>query len=378
MTDRIRVVLADDTADLRLLLRMALEEDQRFDVVGEAANGEDAVELAAREQPDAIVLDLAMPVMDGLEAIPAIRTSTPRTKIVVLSGFDAEEMSAQVLARGAHLYLEKGVALREIAFILATLCDSPFVTSARDEAAAAADDAEIREAHVREIVSLLWHEVSTPVTVLDYCIQRLRMGTEHVATADVATTLDVMSRNVEHIGELTRSLMDAHAGGIKLHRSDVSIDELVETVVADMAPILAPHPTHVRVTSVTAPVDGARVRQIVTNLLSNAAKYSPATAAIDVSVTATDSDVEISVADRGPGVREEDRGRLFAKFSRVDSGIRTTGLGLGLYLSRAIARAHGGDVTAAFPSEGGARFALTLPLQVPLARDSSEAATARA
>jgi YesN/AraC family two-component response regulator len=113
----LRVLIADDAADIRLLLRMYLS-DSRLEVVGEATNGAEAVELAAVEKPDAVILDLAMPVMDGLEAIPLIKQRSPLTKIVVLSGFEAERMAERALALGADTYLQKGVALGDIGQML--------------------------------------------------------------------------------------------------------------------------------------------------------------------------------------------------------------------------------------------------------------------
>src|SRR4051812_43836917 len=89
---RVRVVLVDDSANIRVLVRTHLELDGRFAVVGEAADGRAAVQLARDLRPDAVVLDLAMPVMDGLHALPLIRDAAPPTKIVVLSGFDEGHM----------------------------------------------------------------------------------------------------------------------------------------------------------------------------------------------------------------------------------------------------------------------------------------------
>lgn len=80
---RVRVAIVDDTDDVRQLLRMAFRFDPRFDVVGEGANGREAIALAEAEQPDLMVLDRQMPVMDGMTAIPEIRTSSPRTAIVL-------------------------------------------------------------------------------------------------------------------------------------------------------------------------------------------------------------------------------------------------------------------------------------------------------
>ena len=117
----LRVLIADDAADIRLLLKMYLT-DSRLEVVGEATNGAEAVEMARNEQPEAIILDLAMPVMDGLEAIPLIKQASPHTKIVVLSGFDAERMAEKAISLGAETYLQKGVALGEISQTVWNLC----------------------------------------------------------------------------------------------------------------------------------------------------------------------------------------------------------------------------------------------------------------
>ena len=117
-----RVVIADDTPDIRMLLRWSLEPDERFEIVGEAANGAEALALLTDHEVDAILLDLAMPVMDGLQAIPKIKSQSPNTRIVVLSGFDHESMAGEAISRGADVYLEKGVAVAEVASVLADQC----------------------------------------------------------------------------------------------------------------------------------------------------------------------------------------------------------------------------------------------------------------
>lgn len=119
--DALRVLIADDAAEIRLLLRMYLTGN-KLEIVGEATNGKEAVDLATTEQPDAIILDLAMPVMDGLEAIPLIKEASPDSKIVVLSGFDAGRAAQTALDLGAEHYLQKGVALGDISQLLWDLC----------------------------------------------------------------------------------------------------------------------------------------------------------------------------------------------------------------------------------------------------------------
>jgi CheY-like chemotaxis protein len=118
----ITVVLADDTADFRSLLRLSLRRTAGFDVVGEAADGAMAISVVEARRPEAVVLDLAMPVMDGLTAIPHIRRRSPDTKIIVLSGMPATEMKQEAMAAGADAYIEKGQAPEVLAGILAALC----------------------------------------------------------------------------------------------------------------------------------------------------------------------------------------------------------------------------------------------------------------
>jgi DNA-binding NarL/FixJ family response regulator len=107
-----KVALADDVPEIRLLLRLTLELDGRFEIVGEACDGAEAVDVASSLHPDVMILDLGMPVMDGFAAIPEICRSSPDTKILVVSSHDASS-SERVRSLGAHDYMVKGMELHE-------------------------------------------------------------------------------------------------------------------------------------------------------------------------------------------------------------------------------------------------------------------------
>lgn len=122
---KIRVLLVDDVPDIRLMLRLTVDRDERFEVVGEAEDGQEAIELAESLKPDVIILDLAMPKMDGLQAIPRIRKKVPGVRILVFSGFEAARIAAKAIASCADAYIEKGTSLRELTSVLSMIHSSP-------------------------------------------------------------------------------------------------------------------------------------------------------------------------------------------------------------------------------------------------------------
>ena len=113
---RTRVLLVDDHPDIRLLVRIGLEADGRFEVAGEATDGQEAVDAVGCDRgcPDAVLLDLAMPVMDGMEALPLILERCPRTRVVVFSANDEPANRREAARLGAAGFLPKGAAIAEI------------------------------------------------------------------------------------------------------------------------------------------------------------------------------------------------------------------------------------------------------------------------
>ncbi|MGH2513125.1 MAG: response regulator, partial [Candidatus Limnocylindrales bacterium] len=174
------VLIVDDTFDIRLLLRLALERFSTFRVVGEAADGRAGVDLAARLQPDVVLLDLAMPVMDGLQALPLVRQASPASCVVVLSGFNSRQLAAEVAALGGHGYIEKGVRPADLVARLIELCMAgpsrgPGPATSRRGLPAAADSGlpdpgRLENGQVpKELfdgLQLLSHELTTPLTAI--------------------------------------------------------------------------------------------------------------------------------------------------------------------------------------------------------------------
>lgn len=117
-----RVAICDDQVGFRQLVRIVLELESRIDVVGEAGNGREAVSLAAKLQPDVLLLDIAMPEMDGLEALPRIRKVSPATQVVMLTGVTAGSIRERALANGASAFIEKGIDVDELGTRIIEIC----------------------------------------------------------------------------------------------------------------------------------------------------------------------------------------------------------------------------------------------------------------
>jgi YesN/AraC family two-component response regulator len=116
------VVVVEDTHDLRSLWTLMLERDTRFAVVAEAANGRSGVAAVEEHRPDLVLLDIAMPIMDGLQALSLIRDRSPRSRVVMLSSFSRDSrQAAQAMALGAHGFLRKGLPRADLLRKLETI-----------------------------------------------------------------------------------------------------------------------------------------------------------------------------------------------------------------------------------------------------------------
>jgi two-component system, OmpR family, sensor histidine kinase MprB len=210
----------------------------------------------------------------------------------------------------------------------------------------------------RRLVADASHELRTPLTSTRTNIDLLREG--RLPPEEAKHALDEASIELAALTTLVSDLVELARGEErKLRVEDVQLDDLVGGAV-ERARSRAPEATFVTSLSPTVVrADPILLERAVLNLLDNAVKYSPAGAPIEVTVR----EGEVIVADHGPGVAEEDAGRIFDRFYRSAAARSKPGAGLGLAIVREAARAHGGDATVE-SSASGARFRLTLPAAV--------------
>jgi signal transduction histidine kinase len=213
-------------------------------------------------------------------------------------------------------------------------------------------------------LSTLIHELQTPVTIIKGFASALLTAADRMDRRAILTAAGAVGRGAETLQSLIHSLADARAidaGTFHLDIENVDLVELVHEVAGDLEMITAPHPVEVTGTGpVRIDADAVRIRQVLTNLLSNAAKFSSSDRPIRMSIESDGDVAKVAVEDEGPGIPRDRIKLLFRKFSRL--GTHVPGTGLGLYVSRGIAAAHGGDIRVTSIEGRGSRFVLELPV----------------
>jgi PAS domain S-box-containing protein len=217
-------------------------------------------------------------------------------------------------------------------------------------------------------VSVVSHELKTPVALIKGYAETLRREDANWDSETVQESLNVIAEEADHLTNLIDNLLEAsriQAGGLKLQPTDVNLARLAEKVVEGFGTQTDRHTFDLDFPVDFPPVwgDPERLQEVLSNLVSNAVKYSPEGGMIWVGGRTDRTGVTVYVADQGIGIPAEERDRIFERFHRVESGLhrRTEGTGLGLYLVKAIVEAHGGRVWVESAPNRGSIFMFTLP-----------------
>lgn len=220
-----------------------------------------------------------------------------------------------------------------------------------------------------EFISIASHELMTPLATLQLQSERLlRLSTGDIDEARLRKIAAVTVTQVERLGKLVRDMVDISriaACPLFLERTEVDLGDLVAETVEQLAGPLASAGCDVTLElepGVVGAWDSFRLSQVILNLLSNAMKYAAGTP-VHVSVRANGPRAILEVRDRGPGIAARDHARIFERFERATPPEAASGLGLGLYLVRAIVGAHGGSARVESEPGHGAAFIIELPLR---------------
>jgi signal transduction histidine kinase len=393
--------IEDDPAN-RLLVRKLLSA-AGFEVV-DAGDGLEGIRKASTERPDLVLVDIAMPGLDGYEVTLRLRAQ-PELRGVPIVAITAEGNRETSLAVGCDGFLQKPIDARSFAGTLRGYLDgrrelvSPDQTgqhlriqSQRIAAHLEEKIAELEAANERlreldqarkEFYRNISHELATPMTPIVGYVKLLHDQELGSLAPAQLKALAAMSECVERLRGLIDNLLDVTAletGKLKMANREYDFLAVVEAALARRRPAIerAGLVLHTELPSGKLPGvgDGERLRHAIEQMLDNARKFTPSGGAVGLRARKLPSGhLEVCVADTGPGVPSDKAPRLFDPFYQVDGSVTRAhgGAGIGLAVVRGIARGLGGDVRVVSPSDerigearlNGAAFYLVVAERAP-------------
>jgi len=226
------------------------------------------------------------------------------------------------------------------------------------------EELRARVARRAEFVAILAHDVRTPLAAIVGSAQTLQQRRGELTQEQREQLLAVIGREADRLAALLDEAFDTariDTDTFTYVFAEIDVAELVGDAVA-AANATGKGVVVVEIQPGLPPVngDGGRLRQVLTNLIDNAVKFSPPEGQVEVAAAAANGRIGVSVTDRGEGIAPDDQELIFEQFGRV-KGTGRPGSGLGLYISRAIAEAHGGTLEVSSAPGDGATFTLSLP-----------------
>lgn len=340
-----------------------------------------ATRLLAGESPEDALRDFAEGIckvfsLDGCEI------STPFSSASVITGDHTGE-SAVVFRLGArahdlgtmHLWPRKRARLgQDESDVIRALASQLAIALEGVRLSGEVRRAEL-EAHAHQLKAALFsgvtHDVKTPLAAITTSVTSMLEG-KGFDESSRREHLETILQEADRLHRVVNNLLDVarlRAGALVATKVRSPIDELMESVLNRMRPLLGDRPVEIRVGDEVpeVPMDVVQIDQVLTNLIENAIKFTPAGTPISLQAVGNETSVRVTVSDRGPGIDPNDRQRVFEPFERGQD--LSSGTGLGLAICNAIVVAHGGRMWVSEDPQGGAAFTFELPCADPSGDD---------
>jgi signal transduction histidine kinase len=320
-----------------------------------------AYRFTSREAATSLLLLSTMAILGTLHGFgPFVRTSQ-NTSLILLQGYNAVVIVTTLTLAAAVADRRRAEEMvRDTEGRLRLVEEQLRLREQRR-----ANEAEAARDRLREFMAMVVHDLRNPLTVTRGYLQLLRQQLRSVGSEQHVTVLDKMEKSLVTTGRLVDDLLDSTRIGTGRFVVRPTPTELVDIVRQVVEAQMALDVKHRYVMDAPVAVhgewDAERLRQVLTNLVSNAAKFSPSGTVVRVTAEYVDSSARLSIADQGPGLTPSQIDRLFLPFSRLVEGQEAGGTGLGLYITKGIVEAHHGRVWVTSVIGEGSTFFVELP-----------------
>jgi len=342
------ILIVDDTpANLLLLVRMLSERGYQTQTV---LSGKLALQAARAEPPDLILLDIAMPDMNGYEVCEQLKADgvLKEIPVIFISALSDTLDKVKAFHVGAVDYVTKPFHFEEVFARVQTHLQLRRLEKLRDD-----------------LIHMVVHDLRNPLSVIFGYLELLESQPLSEATREFATLVRLSAEELRSMISAILDVSKIAAGEMALHCEPCDLALLIRSVLATTQPLPgnrtvaldAPAP------SPSVMTDSALLRRVLQNLLSNALRYTPSGGAVRISVMPSSSDVRVSVTDAGPGIAPEYHQRIFEKFGQVEDTCHRTGTGLGLTFCKLAIETLGGRIGVESVVGKGSTFWFALPLQ---------------
>lgn len=375
------VLLVDDDPRNLLALETVLERED-YGLV-KAQTGDEALLALMRGEFAAIVLDVEMPEVNGIELARLIkqRRKTQHIPIIFLTAHYREDEHAMLAYDvGAVDYLTKPInpaVLRSKVNVFVDLFRKTRALEAQNtllqreaEERSRRIEAEAANAAKDRFLAMLSHELRTPLTPIIYAVSML--DRDQAVPSHVREAIEIIQRNVWLEARLIDDLLDLariRSGKLTLQLQNIDAHEILREAAKFCAADVDRR--HIRLeqrheaSRASLRGDPNRLQQVFWNLLANAAKFTPEGGTISVRTAVDDGIFRVDFFDNGVGIEAEKLERIFDAFEQA-GGVSSAGLGLGLAICKALVELHGGTIEARSDGPGaGACFTVRIPLSEP-------------
>jgi len=362
-----RILIVDDERHNRDLLEVMLMPEGF--TLSTASSGAEALAMVSEARPDLILLDVMMPAMDGYEVLAALKADSASRDIpvIMITALDDQRSRLLGLSAGADDFLTKPVDRAELSVRVRNLLRMSAAIIDASEARKMAEQANDAKTQFLRSMS---HELRTPLNAISGYTEILELGIRGVVNAEQAKDLGRIKRAASYLLRLINDILTV--ARLEGARPLAIISIPVNAMLSEVEGLCVLQATAKGVTLSVTPgddewrvaADSERFQQILLNLITNAIKFT-AHGSVSVTCAVEGQMVRIRVTDTGVGVRSQDLDRVFEAFVQVDRHLTNAtqqGVGLGLSISRELARAMHGDLTLESTEGVGSTFALTLPV----------------